>query len=30
MDTNGTTYSSRFYNSLVELEQICRKSTDSN
>jgi len=30
MDTNGTTYSNRFYNSLVELEKICRKSTSSN
>jgi len=30
MDTNGTTYSSKFYNSLVELEKICRNSTGSN
>lgn len=30
MDTNGTMYSTRFYNALVELEKICRESTKSN
>ena len=30
MDTNGTMYSNRFYKALIELEKICRRSTNSN